>query len=58
MNKKCIYHDTCWESHAECLYKKECKDYEPINKKLNSKSEQVHLKRCLEIINQNNFMDE
>ena len=32
MNKKCIYYETCYESHTECLCGKECEDYEPIRK--------------------------
>ena len=65
MNKKCIYYDTCWESRTECLYGKalfvlfkECEDYEPITERRGNKAEREHLKRCIEISNKNNFMDE
>ena len=58
MNKKCIYYDTCWESHNECLERKECEDYEPITERRKNKAEREHLKRCIEISNKNNFMDE
>ena len=39
MNKKCIYYDTCWESRTECLYGKECEDYEPITERRGNKAE-------------------
>lgn len=52
MNKKCIYYDTCWESHTECLYGKECDDYEPIAERRKNKAEREHLKRCIVCLNQ------
>ena len=58
MNKKCIYYETCYESHTECIYGKECEDYEPITERRGNKAEREHLKRCIEISNKNNFMDE
>jgi len=58
MNKKCIYYETCYESHTECLCGKECEDYEPITERRGNKAEREHLKRCIEISNKNNYMDE
>jgi hypothetical protein len=38
MNKKCIYYETCYESHTECLCGKECEDYEPITERRGNKA--------------------